>query len=241
MDDVVVICLSFNRLVEVHGTPGVFRYHSRSGAADAIRVRVFRQNQIPNVLAEATPFLLRGFVPHTQNFIRLRGRRCTPTCAIAHCCRRAGQVHSLDDRARAFDPTRVRERDVPGATAPPRKDCRDFCRDTPSKRVVIPSKNASAGLLGEAGNCLIPSNFDQSVASLQSVGSELATGGLCGKAASDGLRSPGLVPNKSGVRARLRCNKCEYKRAAQIGYPEWRELSSDVGSFHTQGQRSGGR
>jgi hypothetical protein len=33
-------------------------------------------------------------------------RRCTLACAIAHCCRRAGQAHSLAAPwARAFDPT----------------------------------------------------------------------------------------------------------------------------------------
>jgi hypothetical protein len=89
-----------------------------------------------------------------------------------------GQVHSPDDRASAFDPPRFVKEMHPKPRQHPRKDCRDFCRDTPSKWVVIPSKSASAWLRSEAANRLIPSNFDHSVASVQSAESELLTEGL---------------------------------------------------------------
>ena len=83
MHDVLVVRLRFNGFIEVCGTPRVFRYHSRSGAADSIGIRAFRQNQIPNVFAEAIPFLLRGFVRSYSEFYPTEGASVHPDAC--HC------------------------------------------------------------------------------------------------------------------------------------------------------------
>ena len=57
-------------------------------------------------------------------------------------------------------------------------NCRDFCRDTPSKLVTILHNFAFSGTLAPPRNCLVPSNLSHSVASLESSPPELLTEGL---------------------------------------------------------------